>query len=971
MNSLTHANSWANRFGRLTKWPWLCGLLSLLLAPAALGTDAAYTNNANVYFDGLPADTMPRDFNPMIDAANFFNNGIFFIANGANYQTWNTTNFVNNNMMAGLNGFWFDRHTSVSPYDTWATSFCNSNTVDCQYTLKVWATNIVSPGTLQVESSQLGKIELLGKNVDLSRSTISLPQSGAQIYGFSPLVGTITNAWSPKTNFAFAMPFPVTPPFQVPPALLKSSFQLPGAVAYANDTGVVNFNRMVQVVFISQPNPAIASNVRFDPAFLTGNITVQFNGTYVDPVTSLLVNNYLSIVDNFGEITNLQFSGSFPINYTIFESQSIFGPPPPTGLPPGIFGNLLVTNPFAYSVVQLATTTVSTNNIANGAITNLPGRIQITADNLNLALADITGANYMSLKATNQFNGAPLQIVSPYADISLGATNGFLSITNLLSPGVPVWNGTLILWSARWQNVDVTGTTNSFHVLFVDAPSLSPSSLAQVQDLILHGTNSVVISDALNIMRTLSIDARNLTLTTNGYSNGATSPEGELNLGSGNIMWPASLPNLLNLTNNGAISTMNLTYFGSGALPYATFVNRGRVSNLGGAIIDANYFENSGSASAGVGSFNLQSTNTVLTHGSIIAGGDVAITTGSLLASNHTIRAGGSLTLRVANQLTDGGVNNGNNWSVAGGSLVGLILPILPASNPPGYGDLLGTTITCSSPSPNKQVVNTWAGQDRGASVAGYTNNAAVGRLILDGLAVNSAFQFQGAGPTNALYVDYLELHDQATNQDGYGNFTALNINTNVNQMTIYYAQAMMNGYSVAEKMNHKNGERLRWVTNYAGHFSSVNITFPDGSNYLFNAALRYSPHIDSDGDGINNLWDSSPFNEPPAPTSLPAPGPITIMATLINLSAPAAPQGQMVANVGNPGSTPAVVLTWQTITNAATNYVFYKTNLTMINWLSLTNIITPASVTSSPVTVSDPVAGPMRAYRVRVDKKQ
>jgi len=38
----------------------------------------------------------------------------------------------------------------------------------------------------------------------------------------------------------------------------------------------------------------------------------------------------------------------------------------------------------------------------------------------------------------------------------------------------------------------------------------------------------------------------------------------------------------------------------------------------------------------------------------------------------------------------------------------------------------------------------------------------------------------------------------------------------------IYYAQAVMNGVSVAEKMNHKNSNRLRWVPMYAGYFSST-----------------------------------------------------------------------------------------------------------------------------------------------------
>ena len=65
----------------------------------------------------------------------------------------------------------------------------------------------------------------------------------------------------------------------------------------------------------------------------------------------------------------------------------------------------------------------------------------------------------------------------------------------------------------------------------------------------------------------------------------------------------------------------------------------------------------------------------MLTNGSITAGGDVSITTGSLMASNLMLQAGRSLTLQVTNLLTDIGVANGNIWFVGGGSLVGLNLP--------------------------------------------------------------------------------------------------------------------------------------------------------------------------------------------------------------------------------------------------------------------------------------------------------
>ena len=94
------------------------------------------------------------------------------------------------------------------------------------------------------------------------------------------------------------------------------------------------------------------------------------------------------------------------------------------------------------------------------------------------------------------------------------------------------------------------------------------------------------------------------------------------------------------------------------------------------------------------------------------------------MASKVQIQAGRSLTLLVDQFVTDDGT--ANIWSVGASSLIGLNLPILPAS-----GDLLGTTISVLA-SANQNVVNTWAGADRGLTNAGYFNNAALGGLILN-----------------------------------------------------------------------------------------------------------------------------------------------------------------------------------------------------------------------------------------------
>ena len=154
---------------------------------------------------------------------------------------------------------------------------------------------------------------------------------------------------------------------------------------------------------------------------------------------------------------------------------------------------------------------------------------------------------------------------------------------------------------------------------------------------------------------------------------------------------------------------------------------------------------------------------------------------------------------------------------------------------------------------PNKQVVNTWAGVDYGAAATtGYTNNEAIGVLILDALGASSTFKFNGiAGTSNALYVDELVLLDSATN---FGGTQVSNIIISPN-MVIYYAQAMVNGVSVAEKLNHLNNDHLRWVTNYAGYFSSTDVIYTnaDGTTTTnsFNAALRKARTLIPTGTGF------------------------------------------------------------------------------------------------------------------------
>jgi hypothetical protein len=959
MNSTEYNYRRANGMGRLMKWPLLCGLLALASARPALAADALYEN------DGIVNYPLYVSSPPVIDATNFVNNNQFIINFTALsdvqpfYETSDTLNYTNIGVMMANTGFQFDNQSSVTGLRTMSASFYNSGMVSCGSITDttasiifgspydqcfINATNILNPGTVDVGED--GMIQLAGQNVDLTRSRLTVEGGGANAFGTGTfglnvssftnnnVIYTLTPPWDPSiylgANFAYSGIFPIQP----------IQLVLNNSTAYFNFASSGTNLNIIRSVFIQDTSSTnVTYNVYFDSAGVGvggGNATIEWVGSYLNAANGNYYSNYLYLNDNYilGASTNVVLGpGGYPDNFTFTESpvKLIFQPPAPAGFY-DVFPSGAVTNLYAFANVQLFPTTESTNQIANHSITNLPGRLQIGATKeLNMALAQITGLNYMSVQSTNQFDGSPgASIQSPYSDLNLGVTNGSptLTISNLLAPAVPVWSGPVQAWSTRWlalssNTLDGTNfftVTNDFRVLIVGS-QLTPTTLAQVQDLIMHSTNSIVISDALNVMRTFTADPQNLTLTTNGPGNGATSLDGELNIGSANIFLASSLPNLRNLTNNGAIRTANLAVFGSSSSIYGAFINNGLITDQGTTIYATNFLS-SGIISNGVaGSFNLQSAITTLTNGSITAGGDISITTGSLLASNVVIVAGRSLTLAVTNSLTDTGPSptNGNIWTLGSSSSgSGFNLPAKPS-----VGDLLGTTITNIGPV-NRNVVNTWAATDFGVSTAGYTNNAAVGRLILDANGPGTLFTFNGTGASNAIYVDQLTLLDYAsyTNHDINGNIPAISFNTN---LVVYYADAIASGVDVSEKLNHKNGNRLRWMASYAGYYSSTKIVYPDGTTNSINVALARSTDLDSDGDGVDNANDLTPIFTPDE----------------VNFT---------VAVTNIPPLTAR--LTWQTIPDA-TNTVFYRTNLTMTGWLTLTNFVTPPAPPHAPITTN------------------
>lgn len=1125
-------------------------LVCLLFAHVVLAQ--VYINNNNNFY------TIPGSPPPPINDPAFDNQSIFsvsynnFIFNNIQYcEPWVGTLFYTNNgemmvnapiTLTGANldedttgvGFQFDLQTtngtSTNSVSSMAGTFYNPGTIHADSILDgnnvvneigeefffqtsigaclISATNIMVPsGTIEVGLD--GLLSLNGQTVDLTRSSLTMETAeneggltGDSGFTGGGIFGLNTNAlWFPSTELtptnAISAFFPILP-FEL---------VLTNSVPYNQQAGLIN-----RSVFIQDTSPTnVVYGIYYGPGITNilggGDVTIGWTGTYLDYANGTYLTNYLYLNNNYelGASTNVEFSAQgYPNNYTITESQTplIFGPVP-SAMP--TFPAIGITNAYSYGTFESDSLSFTNQTVSNpsGALTNLPNQIDITASReLNLTLAQIAGPIYVSFMATNQYDGSGgAQIQTPLADINLGVTNGNMSVSNLLEPQIPFWNGTILAWDTEFFNVtsNVLGTvTNDYRVLLVQS-QLLPTTTPLVHNLTLNATNSLTINDVLNTYGSVYATPVSLTFATNIIATGAESPDGELNVESSSFSWSGSFPNLLWLTNSGAIRLPTFNYFistsngvsitppmpalaatnllsetigtnvthgtitigqqsyvftntvtsgstnsvkigvtfdasltnlvaaingsaGAGTLyssslakngfaaagsvttnhnfvvsaystgpsgdvipvassatnltwlaststliggtnvqagvtntvsssvPYGAIINNTLLTDQG-ASMWVNNFQNGGAISNGVGSFSLNAVTATFTNGSLTAGGDISLTANTLVMSNLFLQAGRSLTLEVTNLITDDAVTNGSVWSVGstnatGFDGLGLVLPMVPTNTTPGVNGLLGTTIYMQSPPPSKEVFNYWAATNDGVSVAGYSNNVAIGQLIVDSLAPSSDFYFGGTGSNNAIYVDRLELDDFAAYTNVVGNNTIPTLLFNTN-LVIYYADAVSSAQDVSYELNGANGGHLQWVPEYTGFFSSTNLVYPNGTTNTLNAGLVNDPQLDSNGNGTPNNTDPDPIF---------VPSEVDFKFALTNVS-----------------STMMALLTWNSIPSS-TNDVLYTTNFMSTNWVVVTNFVSPSAAPPPggwPITnaIVEPLhmTVPHGYYRVRV----
>lgn len=215
-------------------------------------------------------------------------------------------------------------------------------------------------------------------------------------------------------------------------------------------------------------------------------------------------------------------------------------------------------------------------------------------------------------------------------------------------------------------------------VFVVDASSLVSSIPATVQDLILHTTNQITLSDSVTVANTFVLNAPSVTLL------------GDVTL-SGTVQdWTyANAPILRYFTNNGVLTIPNGAHFGDdGPTNYLAFVNNGSIS-AGGQTIDSYYFENNGTLNAGDGCY-VTTASGRFQNGRIISGSEIQLYANNLKFNQSSLKvSGGELDFIVTNSLADLGGGSSNSFTCDSGFNLWI---------KPGLGDLLGTTMTTVAP---------------------------------------------------------------------------------------------------------------------------------------------------------------------------------------------------------------------------------------------------------------------------------
>lgn len=602
------------------------------------------------------------------------------------------------------------------------------------------------------------------------------------------------------------------------------------------------------------------------------------------------------------------------------------------------FSNRLATNYYAGYSASIDYVQSRPPLVPGATPTNMPGRIDIFADQLDLSMARLRGMGCVNIKANHLISSAQATIDSPALAYDLSSTNGLLTVANLAKASVDRFYGTIRAWSGLWTNQfaivlsnwvwSADGSSNYFSPITnavdcgIHCLILSADGMLSTQSVVIHSfaarSTNVVLDDDLIVGGAFTIEADGLTINRT------------LRLTDQLVDWVyTNAPTLRYFTNNGTVSVYNIANYGAGYpgnRRWARFVNTGRLEAIGHNIACDEFIDSGTTVSDS--DYVLTAGDAKLEGARHLTAGDAQYRAQNMKLRNATITTGRSAFFSVDGDLSDAGLGSNNQVSVNEG---------FHLLRKPETGSLLGTTFTTTAPR-FYSISHTWAAADRGPNKVGFENNAAIGRLQLrlypfGELRFGPPLDSQGNPLPGkfAMYVDYLDL-DVSLQTDPEAGGLVIEPG-----FTIYFAYANV----PVEKLDGKFNGRLRWVKDFAGPLSGVDVAVhvgPDTYKTIrVNRALLESKLIDSDGDGLANAYDNWPFDGP--------------SVTAVRVS----------------GAPPAVSISFSAAAGA-TYYVERSSSLTAPKWVVIATV-TNDSEFGRVMTVTDSIvtepAGEARYYRV------
>jgi len=481
-----------------------------------------------------------------------------------------------------------------------------------------------------------------------------------------------------------------------------------------------------------------------------------------------------------------------------------------------------------------------------------PGRIKISAKNLDLTDARIRAEGAVWLEANHLMGSSNAVIDCQNLNLQLGSTNGLLVITNIAKPFVERLGGFVEANSLAFQNtykllvlggegepeeVDV----NSHYSLLIMDGRFSLTNEVLVNEMVLT-SEKVVLEDTLKTVNKLRFPITEELEINNLLRLGAGPTIGQ-------YYWNKEVaPNLMRLSIDGILDVPEVQQFGNDrAVPYEIWSNFG-TNKAYITYIHAQKFQNSGRMTVAE-LMNIKAKNATFEWSHIETGEDFKLQAENAKFRSQTNIVNGLLSMDVAGMLTDGGPGANSYFEAWEG---------VNLSRKPQKGDLLGSSVLVVATNYTSRVIH-WPGEDRGASTAGYTDNAALGQLTMENGEL-SKFTFGGEkGRNNAIYVDYLEFKNLTEGDLYEKDVQRQQIDTLVipEGYTVYFATSNL----PEELLDGMYDGRLRWVKEFPGTHSSMPF-YVTGVNKTIqvNRPFRQSILDDTDGDGTANGYDLTPF---------------------------------------------------------------------------------------------------------------